>query len=226
MKRFAQFLVYITVLLSFEMVSGQSQILPKPTIEIPTDVDSLTQSAFSHSAQLKAQLADIAEKQESINREYRGWLSSFKMGIQFLNVSQDFDANVTKVGVLPSFGVTIQVDFERFFNIGSNIRSAKFQKEKAQQMYKVQQQTIAIQIQDLVNDMSLSMKQAEIRYQTYFTISDQLTLTEERFKRGEIELGVYLNALNAVEQSKENYYLAYFDLQKKYDQLKLITQEI
>ena len=217
-------LLSLWIVLSFISSSAQEH-LPVPTESISFSKDSLVSLAIQHSSLLKAQLEEIKDKQEVINREKMGWLSSFKMGIQFLNISQDYNADVTRVGVLPSLGLSIQIDFERLFTTPSNIRSATFQKNKIKQSYQVELQTLALQIQELVFDIDLALKQSEIRYKTFFTIADQLTLIEERFKRGEIEMSVYLDALNSVDQAKESYLLVYYDVLKKKAHLELITKK-
>jgi outer membrane protein TolC len=218
------YLLFTFYFVLMAIATNAQQTLPNPPESFSENTDSLKRVAIEKSALLKGQIAEIAVKQEGVNREYRGWLSSFKMGIQFLNVSQDFEQNITKVGVLPSLGVSIQVDFERLFNTSSNIRSAKLEKVKAEQTYLLQQQSVELQIQELIADLELGIQQAQIRYQTYFTIVDQLTLVEERFKRGEIELNSYLNALTAVEQARESYFMVYFDIHKKKAHLALLTQ--
>ncbi len=213
--------------LSFNSVNAQSNsaLLPTPPTKNEQGIDSLIQQALRQSAILKVQLNEVADKQEVINREKMGWLSSFKMGVQFLSISQDYSAQTTTVGVLPSLGISLQIDFERLFTTPSNIRSAKLQKSNAKLAYESESQTIAIKIQELLFDMELAIKQSEIRYQTFFTIADQLTLIEERFKRGELEISVYLNALNSINDAKESYLMVYYDVMKKKASLDLLTHK-
>jgi len=212
--------------LGFISVKAQSNsvVLPTPPTKIEASADTLIQQALNQSAILKVQLNEVADKQEVINREKMGWLSSFKMGVQFLSISQDYTAQTTTVGVLPSLGISLQIDFERLFTTPSNIRSAKLQKINAKLAYESESETIAIKIQELLFDMELAIKQSEIRYQTFFTIADQLTLIEERFKRGELEISVYLNALNSINDAKESYLMVYYDVMKKKASLDLLTQ--
>jgi outer membrane protein TolC len=222
-------LLSIGMWLSFSFVSVKAQTkefkLPNPPTKLDLSADSLIEQAFKKSAILKVQLNEVADKQEVINREKLGWLSSFKMGVQFLSVSQDYNAQTTTVGVLPSLGISLQIDFERLFTTPSNIRSAKLQKSNAKLAFESESEAIAIKIQELLFDMELAIKQSEIRYQTFFTIADQLTIIEERFKRGEIEMSVYLNALNAIDDAKESYLIVYYDVLKKKASLELLTQK-
>jgi len=220
------FSIGMWISLGFISVKAQSNsvVLPTPPTKIEASADTLIQQALNQSAILKVQLNEVADKQEVINREKMGWLSSFKMGVQFLSISQDYTAQTTTVGVLPSLGISLQIDFERLFTTPSNIRSAKLQKINAKLAYESESETIAIKIQELLFDMELAIKQSEIRYQTFFTIADQLTLIEERFKRGELEISVYLNALNSINDAKESYLMVYYDVMKKKASLDLLTQ--
>jgi len=221
------FSIGMWISLGFISVKAQSNsvVLPTPPTKIEASADTLIQQALNQSAILKVQLNEVADKQEVINREKMGWLSSFKMGVQFLSISQDYSAQTTTVGVLPSLGISLQIDFERLFTTPSNIRSAKLQKINAKLAYESESETIAIKIQELLFDMELAIKQSEIRYQTFFTIADQLTLIEERFKRGELEISVYLNALNSINDAKESYLMVYYDVMKKKASLDLLTHK-
>ena len=221
------FSIGMWISLGFISVKAQSNsvVLPTPPTKIEASADTLIQQALNQSAILKVQLNEVADKQEVINREKMGWLSSFKMGVQFLSISQDYTAQTTTVGVLPSLGISLQIDFERLFTTPSNIRSAKLQKINAKLAYESESETIAIKIQELLFDMELAIKQSEIRYQTFFTIADQLTLIEERFKRGELEISVYLNALNSINDAKESYLMVYYDVMKKKASLDLLTHK-
>lgn len=205
---------------------GQDVPEPPAAVALP-EMATLESQTLEKSALLKSQLVEIKEKQEQIGREKLGWLSSLRMGVQFLNVTQDFDAQVTRVGVLPSLGVNIQIDFERLFTTPSKIRTARLQKEKAHHTLGVMEQDLIERLQSLYYELKLLYSQSEIRYQTYITISEQLLLVEQRFKRGEESLESYLNALTSVDNAKESYLMIYFEIEKKVALLRhLSAQEV
>lgn len=206
------------------MAFGQDLPEPPTAIVLP-NIGDLEAQTLEKSALLKSQLVEIKEKHEQIGREKLGWLSSLRMGVQFLNVTQDFDAQVTRVGVLPSLGVNIQIDFERLFTTPSQIRTARLQKEKAIFELNVMEQNLMERTQTLYYDLKLLYSQADIRYQTYFTISEQLLLVEQRFKRGEETLESYLKALNSVDEAKESYLMIFFELEKKHALLRHLTSQ-
>lgn len=168
--------------------------------------DSLAKHALQNTPELEQQDYQLKIREEKIKREKLGWLSSFRMGMQFLSVNQDFDQGVTRVGVMPTLGVSLQVDFERFFTTPSRIRSARHEssiiKLEKDRLLKVRESEIA----GIYYDYALLIEQTRSRYATLMTIKEQGALVEERFRNGETDLDTYLNSVSAVDNATEAYY--------------------
>lgn len=210
------------------VAQGSDDTLPElPNVETLLS-DSLIQMILIQSPVLQAQKVDIKQKTEAVSMAKKGWWSSFRMGINFLNVAQDFENQTTTVGFLPSLGVNIQVDFERLLKTPNTIRDAKLAKQKARYMLANQQQELHIKIAGLINTLHLSVDRSKARRISYETIRNQLVLIEERFSRGETEFATYLNALNAVNQARESYLETYYAAVSAYQQIQLflLTDEV
>ncbi|MCG8372657.1 MAG: TolC family protein [Balneolales bacterium] len=168
--------------------------------------DSLAYLSLGNTPVIQQQDYELAIREEKIVREKLGWLSSFKMGVQFLQVSNDYDANVTKVGVLPTLGVSLQVDFERFFTTPSRIRSARHESQiiklEKQRLIQVREN----QITGMYFDYVMQIEKTQARYNTLQTVKDQAKLVEEQFRAGETDLDTYLNAVNAIDNATEAFY--------------------
>ena len=168
--------------------------------------DSLSVIALGNTPEIKQQDYELDIREEKIKREKMGWLSSFRMGIQFLNVAQDYQNDVTRVGVLPTMGVSLQLDFERFFTTPSRIRSARMEssiiKLEKDRMVKVRQSEIVSYYYEYV----LLVEKTKNRYTTLQTIKEQGKLIEERFRNGETDLDAYLNSVTAVDNATEAFY--------------------
>lgn len=168
--------------------------------------DSLAKMSLSNSPEINQQDFELKIRDEKIKREKMGWLSSFKMGVQFLSVNQDYDAGVTKVGVLPTLGVSLQLDFERFFTTPSRIRSARHEssiiKLERDRLIKVRES----QIMSFYYDYVLLIEKTNTRFTTLQTIKEQAKLIEEKFRNGETDLDEYLNSVNSVDNAKEAFY--------------------
>ena len=168
--------------------------------------DSLSQMALENTPVIDQQDYELAIREEKIKREKMGWLSSFRMGVQFLSVSQDFDNEVTRVGVLPTLGVSLQVDFERFFTTPSRIRTARHETEIIKLEKDRLVQVRENQITDMYFNYVMQIEKTQTRYTTLQTVKDQSKLVEEKFRAGETTLENYLNAVNAVDNATEAFY--------------------
>ena len=168
--------------------------------------DSLAQLGLLNSPEINQQDYELKIRDEKIKREKMGWLSSFKMGVQFLSVSQDYDAGITKVGVLPTLGVSLQLDFERFFTTPSRIRSARHEssiiKLEKERLVKVRES----QITSFYYEYVLLIEKTNTRFTTLQTIKEQAKLIEEKFRNGETDMDTYLNSVNSVDNAKEAFY--------------------
>lgn len=177
--------------------------------------DSISKMSFLNSPEVNQQDFELKIRDEKIKREKLGWLSSFKMGVQFLSVNQDYDAGVTKVGVLPTLGVSLQLDFERFFTTPSRVRSARHEssiiKLEKDRLIKVHESEVISFYYDYV----LLTEQTNSRFMTLQTIKEQAKLIEEQFRNGETDLDEYLNSINAVDNAIEAFYETKIASEKK-----------
>ena len=168
--------------------------------------DSIAKMSYFESPEVNQQEFELKIREELIRREKLGWLSSFKMGVQFLSVSQDYDAGITKVGVLPTLGVSLQLDFERFFTTPSRIRSARHEssiiKLERDRLIKAHE----TQVISVYYDYVLLTEQTNTRFLTLNTIKEQAKLVEEKFRNGETTLDEYLNSVSAVDNAIESFY--------------------
>lgn len=168
--------------------------------------DSLATIALTNTPEITQQDFELSIRDEKIKREKLGWLSSFRMGLQFLSVDQDFNNDITRVGVLPTMGLSLQLDFERFFTTPSRIRSARHES----QIIKLEKQRLekvrVNQITSFYFDYVLLIEKTQTRLTTLQTIKKQGELIEERFRNGETDLNTYLNSVNAVDNAKEAFY--------------------
>ena len=168
--------------------------------------DSLAKVASLNTPEIEQQDYQLEIREENIRREKLGWLSSFRMGLQFLSVDQDYSQGVTRIGVLPTLGVSLQVDFERFFTTPSRIRSARYEssiiKLEKDRLIKNRQ----AEITSIYYDYILLIEQTRNRYATLQTIKEQGKLVEERFRNGETDLDTYLNSVSAVDNALEAFY--------------------
>lgn len=168
--------------------------------------DSLAMIALTNTPEIDQQDFELAIRDEKIKREKLGWLSSFRMGVQFLSVNQDFDNDITRVGVLPTLGVSLQLDFERFFTTPSRIRSARYESEIIK-LEKTRLEKVRVnEISDYYYDYVLLIEQTQVRFTTLQTVKEQGKLIEERFKNGETDLNTYLNAVNSIDNAMEAFY--------------------
>ncbi|MEO1021623.1 MAG: TolC family protein [Bacteroidota bacterium] len=168
--------------------------------------DSLAALALLNTPEIDQQNYELAIRDEKIKREKLGWLSSFRMGLQFLSVNQDFDNDVTRVGVLPTLGVSLQLDFERFFTTPSRIRSARHESQIIK-LEKTRLENVRVnQITSFYYDYVLLVEQTQVRYTTLQTVKEQGKLIEERFRNGETDLDTYLNSVNSIDNATEAFY--------------------
>ena len=168
--------------------------------------DSLAKIALTSTPEIDQQDFELLIRDEKIKREKLGWLSSVRMGVQFLSVNQDFDNDVTRVGVLPTLGVSLQLDFERFFTTPSRIRSARYESEIIK-LEKTRLEKVRVnQISSFYYDYVLLIEQTQVRFTTLQTVKEQGKLVEERFKNGETDLNTYLNSVNSIDNAKEAFY--------------------
>lgn len=168
--------------------------------------DSLAKIALTNTPEIDQQDFELAIREEKIKREKLGWLSSFRMGLQFLSVDQDYDNGITTVGVLPNLGVSLQLDFERFFTTPSRIRSARYESEIIK-LEKTRLEKVRVnQISAFYYNYVLQIEKTQIRFTTLQTVKEQGLLVQERFKNGETDLNTYLNSVNAIDNAKEAFY--------------------
>lgn len=168
--------------------------------------DSLAKLGLYTAPEIDQQDYELKIREEKIKREKLGWLSSFNMGVQFLSVSQDYNQGVTNIGILPTLGVSLQIDFERFFTTPSRIRSARLESSiillEKQRLIKVRES----QVTSAYFDYVLLIEQTRSRFTTLQTVKEQLKLIEERFRNGETDLETYLNTVTAVDNAREAFY--------------------
>jgi outer membrane protein TolC len=185
--------------------------------------DTLARMGLLNSQVIEQQDYELMIRDEKIRREKLGWLSSFRLGLQFLTVNQDFDNDVTRVGVLPTLGVSLQVDFERFFTTPSRIRSARHEKTiihlEQQRLMEVRKNEIT----SLYYEYVLMSEKTSVRFTTLQTVRDQKSLIEERFRNGETDLETYLNVVNSVDNATEAFYETKIQAEKA---LALIEEEL
>jgi outer membrane protein TolC len=168
--------------------------------------DSLARIALTSTPEIDQQDFELLIRDEKIKREKLGWLSSFRMGVQFLSVNQDFDNDITRVGVLPTMGVSLQLDFERFFTTPSRIRSARYESENIK-LEKTRLEKVRVnQITSFYYDYVLLVEQTQVRFTTLQTVKEQGKLIEERFRNGETDLNTYLNSVNSIDNATEAFY--------------------
>lgn len=174
--------------------------------------------------ELRKQDLEIEAARERYLQEKKGWLSSFKLGVQFLSISQDFDAGVTQVGILPTIGLNLQLDLERFSTTRSRVRAALIEREIAQYEYeRIHIEKIA-EFNALYLEWAYAKEQVDIRFQSLNTMKEQALLQEERFRDGEIDLNDYLNSVNALDNAREAYAQANSAEQKLRTQIQTLEK--
>ena len=185
--------------------------------------DTLAQMGLVNSQVIEQQDYELMIRDEKIKREKLGWLSSFRLGLQFLSVNQDFENDVTRVGVLPTLGVSLQVDFERFFTTPSRIRSARHEKSIIQLEQQRLMEVRKNEITSLYYEYVLMTEKTGVRFTTLQTVRDQKKLIEERFRNGEADLETYLNIVNSADNATEAFYETKIQAEKA---LALIEEEL
>ena len=205
MKKAVNAIVFCIALATFGFLpsnaAGQSGELDA-TLE-QAIVDSLVNAGFDHSYLLAGLDAELQVTHEKILQERRGWLSSFRLGVQFFSFDTDYQTNTTRAGILPSLGLNLQVDIERLANNASLIRTAKSDARRVGNEILKQRRAMRLWITETYVQYRQSIEVVAHRKAILETQLEQEKLVEARFKRGECKLDDVLKIRTAIEQTRE-----------------------
>jgi outer membrane protein TolC len=193
-----------------------------------TALDSLTNLALDNSYYIHGFEAELGQQYENVREEKNKWYSTFRLGINFFSLSTSVnnqDQSVTRAGVLPNLGVSLSIDPEKFINRGSYIRKAQLNVTRAESQVHHQQKMLRKEIIGLYYQYLEALGIILLREEAKQYHQQQVTLLEERFKKGEGRLEDLLNNQGALALASEALLRAQLAVRKIKQEIIVITSD-
>ncbi|MFY8037031.1 MAG: TolC family protein [Cyclobacteriaceae bacterium] len=188
-------------------------------------LDSLTENAIKNSYYLKSFEGELAQQYENVIQEKNKWLSTFRLGVNFLSVTTTTvnSESVTTAGVLPNIGFTLGLDPEKFINRRSYIREAKQNIVRAENQLKHQRRQVRDEILRLFYQYLETLGILDLRQEANQTQQEHCQVIEEKFKRGEARMEEVLLNQSALVLTQESLMKAQLAARKLQQQIRLMT---
>ncbi|WP_020529856.1 TolC family protein [Flexithrix dorotheae] len=206
-----KFLFFICTFFIISISCAQTNIYRK-TLQSPDEhiaelVDqevliNLKEDLFENSQELKILETERAQKKEKVFQEKLSWLSSFNLGLQFFNYSQDLQTDYVQIGVLSNLGGSLKIDLYGLSTLGSRIRSAKGDVIKSEYMIQVQRLELSKWMDVQYLNYVEVIEALKIQINEMNSLEAQAKLTKEKFELGQSDLDEYLMIEGAVNQAK------------------------
>jgi len=189
-------------------------------------LDSLADQSINNSYWLKTFDGELQQQYENLKQEKNKWLSTFRFGLTFfsLNTSvNEQNQSVTTAGVLPTLGLSLGIDPEKFINRRSYIREARFNIVRAENQLKHQRRQIKVELTKLFYHYLEALGVLELRLVANQTQREQCAVVEEKFKRGQQPMESMLLAQNAYVLTKEALLKSQLQVRQLQRELMLLT---
>lgn len=174
-----------------------------------TGYDSLLSFCLNTNPLLLIKQEDISRQQENVFQSKIAFLRNLKLGFQF---NQSTDATQNALGIVPKFGINIQLDFESIFTTPSKIRQAKIDLRKAEHEYIHSRTELKYELLSLYVQFKKAIKSYQLQLENHQAISDKYSLAREKFKNGELPLEEFTKAVDEMTKSKEDVLQAELDV--------------
>jgi outer membrane protein TolC len=193
---------FFLTLLTFAVRPLAAQTVAPENLFNAQIADSVTRGVFEHSYALSNYGERIRQAEARITQERLHWLSSLRVGVQFINLpgSQTYDANI---GVIPALGASITLDLEGLATRKSRIRSAQAEKRIAENSLMEQKRTLRIWVEGKYFEYLQLLERMKLRADILQGQQEQSVMVKLRFERGEAKLEDLLNITAAINESRD-----------------------
>lgn len=151
---------------------------------------------------LEMKAAEIHRQEENVFQNKLSFLRNFRLGLQF-NQTNTLDAQNT-LGLVPKFGLNIQIDFESIFTTHSKIRQAKQEHYAAELDYWQTHASLKKELFTRYTNFQKSIQSYEIQLEKYRTIQELYLIAQKKFTSGEISLDEYSSIVEENATAHEN----------------------
>ncbi|NTV45890.1 MAG: TolC family protein [Chlorobiales bacterium] len=164
-------------------------------------IDSLVIRTYQNSYLLEALREEYNQETERIFQEKMGWLGSFKIGIQFVNL-QGGSETTSNTSFVPALGLSLNLDLERIFTLPSRIQKAKQGAKKVQDEILKQKRVLRQWVEEKYLEYITVLEILKIKQSVLSSQEEQYLLVKNRFQRGEGKLEDFLLITNAISETK------------------------
>ncbi|ACF12861.1 hypothetical protein Ctha_0390 [Chloroherpeton thalassium ATCC 35110] len=187
-------------------------------------IDSLVIQVFRHSYDIEALREEHIQEKERIIQEKMSWLGSFRFGIQFLNYENSSEANQSaQVNFVPAFGLTLNLDLEGLFTLPSRVRLAEAGARRVEDEIMKRKRTLRIWVEEKYQQYTQMLSAMQLKQEILASQEEQARLALERFQRGEGQIEGYIDAMNAVSQTREAILELRFSSEQIYREISIVS---
>jgi outer membrane protein TolC len=193
-----------------------------------TALDSLTNLALDNSYYVHGFEAELGQQYENVRQEKNKWYSTFRLGVNFFSLATSVnnqDQSVTRAGILPNLGLSLSIDPEKFINRGSYVREAQLNVTRAESQVNHQKKMLRKEIVGLYYQYLEVLGIILLREEAKQYQQQQVTLLEERFKKGEARLEDLLNNQGALALASEALLRSQLAAKKMKQEMIVITSD-
>ncbi len=232
-----KYIVFILIFLFTPISKGFTQntsyrkTLQSPDEHIAKLVDqevliNLKENLFENSLELKILEAERNQKKEKVFQEKLSWLSSFNIGLQFFNYSQDLQTDYVQIGVLSNLGGSLKIDLYGLSTLGSRVRSAKGDLVKADFMIEVERRELSKWMETEYLNYVETIEGLKIQINEMNSLEAKAKLIKEKFELGQAKFEEYLIVEGALSQAKLNILKNRISAEKKYREILQKTTSV
>ena len=194
------------------------------------DLDILVDNAFTNSHQLKMDEALVRQQHEVLRQEKRSWIRSFRMGVNFFNVTTsagglDSEKSITQASVLSNVGLTIGLNPEDLLSRKSRIRVA----EEELRIKEIDLQRDRRDVKAWVINRFLKYQEALeiyiIRENALMMAEENKHIADEKYRQGRMKTESYNQILGDLMLKKESLIMAETNVMQLKREIELFTGE-
>ncbi|NTW48707.1 MAG: TolC family protein [Chlorobiales bacterium] len=185
-------------------------------------IDSLVIRTYQNSYQLETLREEYLQETERIYQEKMGWLGSFKIGIQFVNL-QGGNETSSNTSFVPALGISLNIDLEGLVTLPSRVRLAEAGARRVQDELMKQKRILRKWVEDKYLEYIKILEILKMKQTVVASQEEQLVLTQSRFQKGEGRLEEYLLVMNGISETKESIIRYQIEARKVYRELYIDT---
>ncbi len=198
-------LLLITLLALLPVTTRGQQITHIDT----TGFDSLLAKVIEKNPMLLIKKEEISLREMNVFQSKMAFLRNLKLGFQF---NQATDATQNAIGIVPKFGINVQLDFESIFTAPSKIRQAKIELRKAEHEFIYSRADLKYELLTLYIQFKKAIQSYRVQLERYQAISDKYAVIVIKFKNGELPLEEYTKAVDERTEVMEDLLVAELDV--------------